>query len=255
MSLRSDEDNPCVSVRTASYARTVLPVYRATARLSPAFPSSLRKRPSFHPHKRLPSSAWAHRCATRPMACRVLAAAATLAASLPGASSLFSTTLHGAPTEVVEPGTPGVATMELQPWLTTVDPAARALARRRLSSVHARSRGSCDAARTREATLCVQRARRPRMRRGRGLARGVTPCFRAARAAVLLCWRCACSHSLLRRRCATMAHRRAIISKRVRQFAASLRNAAPWPWGRLLARTPVAVASVWAACSDCVGRH
>ena len=60
------------------------------------------------------------------MARRVLAAAAALAASLPRASALFSTTLHGAPTEVVEPGTPGVATMELQPWLTTIDSEVRA---------------------------------------------------------------------------------------------------------------------------------
>jgi hypothetical protein len=57
---------------------------------------------------------------------RALAAVAALAASLPAASALFSTTLHGAPTEVVQPGTPGVATMQLQPWLTTVDPEARA---------------------------------------------------------------------------------------------------------------------------------
>ena len=61
------------------------------------------------------------------MARRALAAVATLAATLPAASALFSTTLHGAPTEVVQPGTPGVATMELQPWLTTVDADVRAL--------------------------------------------------------------------------------------------------------------------------------
>jgi hypothetical protein len=32
-------------------------------------------------------------------------------------------------TEIVEPWTPGVATMELQPWLTTYDPDVRAHAR------------------------------------------------------------------------------------------------------------------------------
>jgi len=41
--------------------------------------------------------------------------------ALPTASALFSTTLHGAPTEVIEPGTPGAATLTLQPWLTTYD--------------------------------------------------------------------------------------------------------------------------------------
>jgi len=117
------------------------------------------------------------------MARRVFAAAAALAAasSLPGASSLFSTTLHGAPTEVVEPGTPGVATMELQPWLTTVDPAARARARRRFPAAHARSRGSCDAARTRAASLRTRRARRlrtcasgwPRLPRARNPSSGM----------------------------------------------------------------------------------
>ena len=55
------------------------------------------------------------------MARRALAAVAALAAAMP-AAALFSTTLHGAPTEVVQPGTPGVATMQLQPWLTTIDP-------------------------------------------------------------------------------------------------------------------------------------
>ena len=58
------------------------------------------------------------------MARRALAAVAALAAAMP-AAALFSTTLHGAPTEVVQPGTPGVATMQLQPWLTTIDPDVR----------------------------------------------------------------------------------------------------------------------------------
>jgi len=56
--------------------------------------------------------------------------------ALPTASALFSTTLHGAPTEVIEPGTPGAATLTLQPWLTTYDqdvrgPTARGGARGR----------------------------------------------------------------------------------------------------------------------------
>lgn len=61
------------------------------------------------------------------------------------ATGLFSTTLQcvgfvpsvmsrrpltlplcsGAPTQVVEPGTPGTSTLELQPWLTTYDPDVR----------------------------------------------------------------------------------------------------------------------------------
>ena len=38
----------------------------------------------------------------------------------------FSTTLHGAPTEVIEPGTAGAATLTLQPWLTVYDADVRA---------------------------------------------------------------------------------------------------------------------------------
>ena len=54
---------------------------------------------------------------------RSLLATAALASS---ASALFSTTLHGAPTEVIEPGTPGAATLTLQPWLTDYDADVRA---------------------------------------------------------------------------------------------------------------------------------
>jgi len=40
----------------------------------------------------------------------------------------FSTTLHGAPTELIEPGTPGATTLQLQPWLTNYDPNVSSLA-------------------------------------------------------------------------------------------------------------------------------
>lgn len=57
-------------------------------------------------------------------------AAASLALAASGsvasaAQQLFSTTLHGSPAEIVEPGTPGAATMQLQPWLTDYDPDVR----------------------------------------------------------------------------------------------------------------------------------
>lgn len=41
------------------------------------------------------------------------------------AAAVFSTTLHGAPTQTIQPGTPGAATLQLQPWLTTIDPDVR----------------------------------------------------------------------------------------------------------------------------------
>ncbi len=56
----------------------------------------------------------------------VACAAACVATLARSVRAEFSTTLHGAPTEIVEPGTPGAATLELQPWLTTVDPDVRA---------------------------------------------------------------------------------------------------------------------------------
>lgn len=62
------------------------------------------------------------------MAPRWAAALAAAGLALPAASALFSTTLHGAPTEQIQPGTPGAATLTLQPWLTTVDPDVRARA-------------------------------------------------------------------------------------------------------------------------------
>ena len=63
---------------------------------------------------------------------RWAAALACAAAALSPAAALFSTTLHGAPTEQIQPGTPGAATLELQPWLTTVDPEVRGHAARGL---------------------------------------------------------------------------------------------------------------------------
>jgi hypothetical protein len=56
---------------------------------------------------------------------RWAAALACAAALVSPAVSLFSTTLHGAPTEQIQPGTAGAATLALQPWLTTVDPDVR----------------------------------------------------------------------------------------------------------------------------------
>jgi hypothetical protein len=38
----------------------------------------------------------------------------------------------GAPSEVIEPGTPGASTLDLQPWLTTYDPDVRCPRRRAL---------------------------------------------------------------------------------------------------------------------------
>jgi hypothetical protein len=65
------------------------------------------------------------------MARRLASALACAVALASPAAALFSTTLHGAPTEQIEPGTPGAATLELQPWLTTIDPEVRALRRQR----------------------------------------------------------------------------------------------------------------------------
>ena len=54
-----------------------------------------------------------------------LAAPAALAQPSGSSGQLFSTTLHGAPQETIEPGTPGATTLQLQEWLTEVDPDVR----------------------------------------------------------------------------------------------------------------------------------
>jgi hypothetical protein len=59
----------------------------------------------------------------------VAAAATAAVASAAATQDLFSTTLHGAPTEVIEPGTAGASTLQLQPWLTAIDPDVRCRAR------------------------------------------------------------------------------------------------------------------------------
>jgi hypothetical protein len=53
--------------------------------------------------------------------------ASTVSAQQPQGGQLFSTTLHGAPQEVIEPGTPGATTLQLQEWLTDIDPDVRPL--------------------------------------------------------------------------------------------------------------------------------
>ena len=55
------------------------------------------------------------------MGLQLLLLAATLGSAAAASSGQFSTTLHGAPTELIEPGTPGATTLQLQPWLTLYD--------------------------------------------------------------------------------------------------------------------------------------
>jgi hypothetical protein len=103
------------------------------------------------------------------MARRLASALACAVALASPAAALFSTTLHGAPTEQIEPGTPGAATLELQPWLTTVDPDVRAQRRCRRRHTLTRSGGGTGGCSTRaprrggaawaaRAACCVMRA-------------------------------------------------------------------------------------------------
>ena len=77
------------------------------------------------PAEWLPSRAMARSLARRALLALALASPAALAQPSGPSGQLFSTTLHGAPQEEIQPGTPGATTLQLQEWLTDVDPDVR----------------------------------------------------------------------------------------------------------------------------------
>ena len=124
-----------------------------------------------------------------PMGLRRGLGAVCAAALAHSAAAMFSTTLHGAPTQTIEPGTPGAATLELQPWLTTIDPDVRARSACTGRAKHGLCRFCAPSARS-PAPLCSCVSRfRPCMCAAWCRARGLLAAACAVRGFGLGCWR------------------------------------------------------------------